>query len=192
MVDLLGEVVSWRKEKGISDERFAGMIGKPRSSLRGYLAENQRMPEDVRERIYEITGLETFAEPIEFVRIEKKSRKYTPRRNSSKNEDLMEAMIGLEKRTAQVVKLIKKGRRTSREEMREDVRVIKNAFYDLTDALESITTATDDSLREGVTKAIPRNDVGYLTSLLGAMYSKEGLSRWVLRSGYVTEGDRNE
>ena len=68
-----------------------------------------------------------------------------------------------------------------------EVRLYKRRTYNLIDALGFIPKSTSDQ-RARLRSAVPENDVGYLITLLNAMYQEDVFSRWVYRSTYVPQG----
>lgn len=183
-------------KQGKNLSQVAGELGWPRSTLGDILRGTNQLSNSRREALYAYSRLEILKEPIEQI------PKETPKPShlvpdSSIDSSRLEADYDDLENLAQAL-LIKASqirgprREPSREEYSRYVREASDALYVLFDKLEPFKNpnVSHDKLREDLTRAIPGNDIGYITALLNAIYKPETFRNWVLQSNYIPRGSR--
>lgn len=123
---------------------------------------------DLRFKLYNVTGLEEFKHKIEELR----SKPNAVKRNIPKGAKTLPQIMA----------------RESKKDYYKQANKIKKLLVSLTHELEYFKQAPESS-RETFRKVVPGIDVGYITTLLRALYNEDQFQRWMLFSEYKMKSE---
>jgi len=146
------------------------------STLRDYFTGRHQPGSENRQKLFEVTGLECFKptseEEVSQVELPTPQR---PEKLEIPWNNVGEQLIAIGKAVAQLGKLLI---RSSASDVAEKVEAVETALYTLSDELEFFKEGSANS-REILRRRLSGPDVGYVATLLKALFDEEKFQNWL-------------
>jgi len=172
---------------------FAKAAGIGYSNINKYFRGESQPSKDIREKLYEFTGIEIFGQKPEITKVKKDVEQLveleTPFDLQEKIKELQNLVSDLSEKVNSFEGLCEKciasklPNSTEESSVKERVEIVKELLYALNKELEFFKKTSPES-REMFRKKIHAPDVGYIIALLRALFDEDKFQSWLYMTDY--------
>jgi len=178
----------WMETNKVSRKALAKETGMKYNTFKSSLLEGRKLSQGNRQKLYEATSLDCFKAEEDSVAPHPQDNGQSQIRESGKvlvSEELLDSIAGFSKTAKYLCEQVESECSSSTKKVSYStlIKRTRKSFYEFARNLESIARAGPEEMKK-LTSAISSRDIGYVTSLVNAVYKPDQFNSWARSSGY--------